>query len=283
MAPATVLKKRGAKSEEEGEVFGGGAMDGGGGITEHPKTVCEAAEAGSMGEPCAAGVTKRPGSIEEDALAVSKRPRANGEEEEDVFGCGGGITERPKTEGEMAAAEAGSKGEPCAAGVTKRPGSIEEESLAVGKRPGAEFEEEAADYDSEKEHVRQNFVYKKMLTRPHAAPGKDGKRRTVVRLDKESVEIRMSQPPPTPYPRMSDKHIDRIERRRPGFRAEEDECTALGQKLIDRDAEMRRQYALYGYAELEFTDDDDDDDVDEMMKNWRSMAELKAAGCFDGY
>ncbi|CAO2210137.1 unnamed protein product [Urochloa humidicola] len=199
MAPATVLKKRGAKSEEEGEVFGGG-----GGITEHPKTVCEAAEAGSMGEPCAAGVTKRPGSIEEDALAVSKRPRANGEEEEDVFGCGGGITERPKTEGEMAAAEAGSKGEPCAAGVTKRPGSIEEESLAVGKRPGAEFEEEAADYDSEKEHVRQNFVYKKMLTRPHAAPGKDGKRRTVVRLDKESVEIRMSQPPPTPYPRMSE-------------------------------------------------------------------------------
>ncbi|CAL5003716.1 unnamed protein product [Urochloa decumbens] len=188
-----------------------------------------------------------------------------------AMGGGSGITERPKTEGEAAAeaaAEAGSKGEPCAAGITERPRA-----------------EKEADYDSEKEYVRQNLEYKKMLTRPHNAPGKDGKRRTVVRLDKESIEIRMSRPPPTPYPRMSDGHIDRLERLMPGcrIRAEEDECTALGQKLIDRDAEMRRQYALYGYAELEFTDDDEDDDVDGMLKNWRSTAELKAAGCFDGY
>ncbi|CAO2187207.1 unnamed protein product [Urochloa humidicola] len=112
-----------------------------------------------------------------------------------------------------------------------------------------------------------------MLTRPHNAPGKDGKRRTVLRLDKESIEFRMSQPPPTPYPRMSEGHIARLEQLMPGcrIRAEEDECTALGQKLIDRDAEMRRQYALYGYAELEFTDNGEDDDVDERMKYWRSM------------
>ncbi|CAO2189558.1 unnamed protein product [Urochloa humidicola] len=243
MAP--VLEKRIAKSEEEGEVFGGGGAMGGGssGITEGDVGT---ADAGSEGE---------------------------------VFGGGdggGGITEC-----EAAAVEAGSTGEPCAAGVTmtKRPGSIEEEdALAVSKRPRTNEEdvpktEAEADYDSEEEYVRQCFIYKKMLTRPHNAPGKDGKRRTVLRLDKESIEFRMSQPPPTPYPRMSEEHIARLEQLMPGcrIRAEEDECTALGQKLIDRDAEMRRQYALYGYAELEFTDNDEDDDVDERMKTWRSM------------
>lgn len=80
-------------------------------------------------------------------------------------------------------------------------------------------------------------------------------------LDKKACEIHMSTSRPRPFPRMSDELIDKLEelRRCPGkIRAYQDEMTAYAQKFIDRDAEIRRQYELQGYADIELTDNEDD-------------------------
>ncbi|CAO2205945.1 unnamed protein product [Urochloa humidicola] len=106
------------------------------------------------------------------------------------------------------------------------------------------------------------------------------KKKVLLRMDKKAIEIHMSVPPPTPYPRMPDELIDALERHQPGcrIRAEQDELAAFAQKLIDRDVEIRRQYEVQGYAEIELTDDEEE----ELTGEWRSWAELKELGLVDG-
>ncbi|CAO2187210.1 unnamed protein product [Urochloa humidicola] len=108
-------------------------------------------------------------------------------------------------------------------------------------------------------------------------PARGGKKRTkVVRFSKEYIEMKMKEPRPLPHPRMSDRVLDLLGNS--ARRAQEDELTAEAQKWIDRDAEMRRQYEIQGYADIELTDYefDDEDRID-----WRPYAYHKAAGLVD--
>ncbi|CAL4997068.1 unnamed protein product [Urochloa decumbens] len=79
-------------------------------------------------------------------------------------------------------------------------------------------------------------------------------------------------PPPPGYKRLSSSdEFVRISR------AQDEEIAALAQKEIDRDAEMRRQYEIQGYADIEFTDVEDE----ELDEDWRPWAYRKAAGLVD--
>ncbi|RLM61572.1 hypothetical protein C2845_PM14G04210 [Panicum miliaceum] len=100
--------------------------------------------------------------------------------------------------------------------------------------------------------------------------GSRKKRKKLVRLDKEYIEMKMRNPPPRPYPFLSDE---------PVRRAMDLELAAMAQKKIDRHVEMCRQYEIQGYADIEYTDPDDDDNEDRI--NWRPWAYLKEVGLAD--
>jgi len=56
------------------------------------------------------------------------------------------------------------------------------------------------------------------------------------------------------------------------------EVAADAQRDVDRHAEMCRQYAIQGYADIEYTDPED---YDEDRMDWRPWAYLKEVGLAD--
>ena len=92
----------------------------------------------------------------------------------------------------------------------------------------------------------------------------------MVRLDKERIEMKMRDPPlpppPMPFPpRYADDPVRRSIL----------EVAADAQRDVDRHAEMCRQYAIQGYADIEYTDPED---YDEDRMDWRPWAYLKEVG-----
>ncbi|CAO2205941.1 unnamed protein product [Urochloa humidicola] len=186
-------------------------------------------------------------------------------------GPGVGTTKHPKAEGEEMYEVAG-------VGVTV--------DMAFGRvKLRSEAEGGGVDIEMDKKAMYAYAVLGSRVGRhagrsknPAAAAGGGKKRKKLVRFSKEYIEMKMREPRPVPHRRMSDELLDLLGN--PARRAQEDELTAEAQKAIDRDAEMRRQYAIQGYADIELTDEeyDDEDRID-----WRPWAYLKAAGLVDDY
>uniref|UniRef100_A0A0A8XMW7 Uncharacterized protein n=1 Tax=Arundo donax TaxID=35708 RepID=A0A0A8XMW7_ARUDO len=162
-------------------------------------------------------------------------------------------TKRPNTKDDTVPEAAGSK----------------EDDKSPAKRPKTEGEMEAGSKEEESKSMAA------------AKP----KRMRLARFSKEGIELRLSRPRPTPYRRTSDEFLDTLPPdRRDALRAFDDDCAEFFQKLIDRDAEIFRQYSEKGWAEIEFTDDEDEVDTNYKPLNyidydtWLSKQNLYVGG-----